>query len=65
MRVNKEVADIVDNVLQHLTALPGSEVEVSLEIRADVPEGVPEHVVRTVTENARTLNFRDHGFWPE
>ena len=62
LRVNKQVADIVDNVLQHLVALPGAEVEVTLEILADVPDGVPDHVLRTVTENARTLKFRDHGF---
>ncbi|MDR7454895.1 MAG: hypothetical protein QN137_10530 [Armatimonadota bacterium] len=32
------------------------------DIHAEVPDGVPDHVVRTVTENARTLKFRDHGF---
>ncbi len=62
LRVNKEVADIVEHVVQHLAALPDADVEVTLEIRADVPGGVPENVVRTVTENARTLKFRDHGF---
>jgi predicted AAA+ superfamily ATPase len=62
LRVNKEAAEIVENVLQHLAALPGAEVEVTLEIRAEVPDGVPDNVVRTVTENARTLKFRDHGF---
>lgn len=62
LRVNRGVAEVVEHVLQHLAALPGAEVEVTLEIRADVPSGVPENVVRTVTENARTLKFRDHGF---
>jgi hypothetical protein len=65
LRVNKEVADIVEHVLQHLAALPKADVEVTLEIHADVPDGVPDHVVRTVTENARTLKFRDHGFEKE
>jgi hypothetical protein len=27
-----------------------------------VPNGVPDDVVRTVSENARTLKFTDHGF---
>lgn len=62
LRVNKEVADIVEHIVQHLAALQDADVEVTLEIRADVPGGVPENVVRTVTENARTLKFRDHGF---
>jgi len=44
-------------VLQHLAGLLHAEVEVTLEIRAKVPDGVPEHVIRTVTENCRTLRF--------
>jgi len=39
-----------------------SNVEITLEIKADVPEGVPDNVVRTVTENCRTLKFKNHGF---
>ena len=27
-----------------------------------VPQGVPEQVVRVVTENCRTLKFTSHGF---
>ena len=30
--------------------------------RADLPEGAPDKVVRTVTENALTLKFKSHGF---
>lgn len=33
-----------------------------LEIEAAIPDGAPEHVVRTVTENSRTLKFRTQGF---
>ena len=29
---------------------------------AKVPDGVPDNVVRTVTENARTLKFTAQGF---
>jgi hypothetical protein len=65
LRVNKEVGDIVEHVLQHLAGLPNADIEVTLEIQADVAEGVPDNVVRTVTENARTLKFRDHGFEKE
>ena len=35
---------------------------VTLEIDADIPAGAPDHVVRTVTENSRTLKFNSHGF---
>jgi hypothetical protein len=65
VRVNKQVADVVEHVIQHLAALPSAGVEVTLEIQADVPDGVPDGVARTVTENARTLRFREHGFEKE
>ncbi len=45
--------------------LVGSEVKVTLEIEANIPSGAPENVVRTVTENSRTLKFKDHGFEEE
>ncbi|HYP35893.1 MAG TPA: hypothetical protein VEQ62_06105 [Stellaceae bacterium] len=41
-----------------LARLVGSSVKVTLEIEA----GAPEQVVRTVTENRRTLKFTTHGF---
>ena len=31
----------------------------------DVPSGAPDHVVRTVTENSRTLKFTSQGFEKE
>ena len=30
--------------------------------RANVPDGVPDHVQRIVSENCRTLKFKDFGF---
>jgi hypothetical protein len=42
--------------------LVGAGVQVTLEIEAEIPTGAPEHVVRTVTENSRTLKFANHGF---
>jgi len=43
---------IADEVISHLNALVGSNVRVMLEIDAEVSAGVPENVVRTVTEIA-------------
>jgi hypothetical protein len=37
-------------------------VTVTLEIEAHVPGGAPDNVVRTVTENSRTLKFSSQGF---
>ncbi|MBI3961042.1 MAG: ATP-binding protein [Chloroflexi bacterium] len=62
MRLGRETGVIADEILQHLTSLVGAEVTISLEIHASLPEGAPEQVVRTVTENARTLRFDSFGF---
>ncbi len=43
----------------------GSQVTVTLEIEAEIPAGTPDHVVRTVTENSRTLKFSSQGFEAE
>jgi hypothetical protein len=61
-RVGRDAGRIADEVISHLTALVGSEVKVTLEIEAQVPNGVPENTVRTVTENSRTLKFDTQGF---
>ena len=55
-RVGRDAGRIADEVIAHLAGLVGSKVTVTLKIEAEVPSGVPEHVVRTVTENCRTLN---------
>lgn len=61
-RVGRDAGRIADEVIAHLAGLIGSEVTVTLEIEAKVPIGVPDNVVRTVTENSRTLKFKSHGF---
>jgi len=43
----------------------GANVRVTLEIDAEIPSGAPEHVVRTITENGRTLKFTSQGFEKE
>ena len=52
-------------MLQHLAGLLHANVEVTLEIRAEIPDGVPDHVVRTITENCRTLRFKAQEFEEE
>ena len=61
-RVGRDASRIADEVIAHLTALVGAEVRVTLEIEAQLPSGAPDNVVRTVTENARTLKFTSQGF---
>jgi hypothetical protein len=64
-RVGRDAGRIADEVISHLSALVNSEVNVTLEIEAQVPNGVPEKTVRIVTENSRTLRFDTHGFEKE
>jgi hypothetical protein len=64
-RVGRDASKIADEVITHLGGLIGSSVRVTLEIEAEIPAGVPENVVRTVTENSRTLKFTSHGFESE
>jgi len=61
-RVGRDASRIADEVIVHLTSLPCAQVKVVLEIQAQLPGGAPEQIVRTVTENGRTLKFRDQGF---
>ena len=52
------VVDAVDQRRQLLALIVvGSCVTVTLEIEAAIETGAPENVVRTVTENSRTLKF--------
>lgn len=61
-RINKEVATIVEEIIQRLAGLPGAEITVALEVSASRPLGFDEATVRTVNENSRTLKFESHGF---
>jgi len=65
IRLNRDAGMIADEVVQHLTAHKGATVEVTLEIQAKIPDGAPDNMIRTVTENCRTLKFKDHGFEEE
>ena len=61
-RVGRDAGRIADEVVAHLAGLVGSEVTVTLEIEAKIPSGAPDTLVRTVTENSRTLKFITLGF---
>jgi len=61
-RLSRDVDVIAGSVVQHLTGLLDAKVTVTVEIEAEIPSGAPDNVVRTVTENCRTLKFEDSGF---
>jgi hypothetical protein len=63
--VGSQAGKISEEIIQHIEALPQADVEILLEIQANVPEGVPENVVRIVSENCRTLQFEKFEFEEE
>jgi len=65
MRVGSDAGKVAEEVIAHLAGLMGAHVTVTLEIEAEIPSGAPENVVRTVTENSRTLKFTSQGFESE
>ena len=64
-RVGRDASRIADEVIAHLSGLVGAKVTVTLDVQAEIPSGAPDHVVRTVTENSRTLKFTSQGFESE
>ena len=64
-RVGLDASRIADEVISHLSGLIDAKVTVTLEIEAEIPSGASDQVVRTVTENSRTLKFTSQGFEKE
>ena len=64
-RVGRDAGKIAEEVISHLVAQVGATVTVTIEIEGLMPNGAPDNVVRTATENARTLKFTNQGFEKE
>ena len=64
-RVGRDAGQIADAVIAHLAGQLRAEVTVTIEIEARFPDGADPRVVRTVTENCRTLKFHQQGFEEE
>ncbi len=65
LRIGRDAGRIADEVIQHLTRLIGSDVQVTLEIQARIEDGASEKTIRDITENCRTLRFDTFGFEEE
>ncbi len=62
-RVIKNLGSLMDEVINHLMAIDGAKVEIKLLVEATMPDGTSVPIVRTVTENCRTLKVDDFGFY--
>lgn len=56
-RPARDIHQIIEAIVEQLTTIPGSQVSLKLEIDAEVPSGLDRAKVRTLVENANTLNF--------
>ena len=55
MRAGLQMGDFLNEVLSHLQALPGAEVNLSVEVQVKVPDGIDDATARVVMENSRSL----------
>ena len=58
-RPARDMAKIVEAIVEQLTTLPDADVTLKLEIDAEVASGLDRAKVRTLIENAGTLGFVD------
>ncbi|TAF15608.1 MAG: AAA+ family ATPase, partial [Nostocales cyanobacterium] len=65
VRISRDISVISQEVIQHLTGLVDAEVKITLEIQVNLSQPVPDHILRTVNENCRTLKFTTHSFEEE
>lgn len=62
VRAQKEIALILEEVVQRLVSNLDTNVEITLEITASKTAGFDENTVRTISENSRTLKFQTTTF---
>ena len=53
------LVQVAEEIIAVLAADPNADVKVTLEIQVSFPSGVADQTKRAVTENARTLNFKN------
>ena len=49
------MGDFLDEVMSHLQALPGADIDLSVEVHVKAPEGIDEATARIVLENSLSL----------
>jgi len=64
-RLGRDAGQIGENIVAHMLSQIGSKAKITLEIHVDIPIGASQEIIRTVTENCKTLKFEDFGFEEE
>jgi hypothetical protein len=57
-----ELNTLAEEILALLKSNPAAEVQVTVEIEANFPDGAGDSMQRNVTENAKTLRFKSSGW---
>lgn len=60
--VIRDLQKYLDEVITHLSTTYNCDVELSLEVSANAPDGFAPETARTVSENCRTLRVDNFGF---
>lgn len=61
-RFLKEAGTLNTEVISQLTGIYGAEAEITIEVRINVQEGIPDSVKKAVTENCKTLKYQNFNF---
>lgn len=62
LQPGRDASTVATEIVRHLAGLIGADVTLTLHIEANVPNGIPEQVIRTVSENSGTLKFTTSEF---
>ena len=65
LRISRDAGRIAEEIVQHLSTLPSATVRVRLEIDAEMPNGAPDKIVWTVSQNCGMLKFISQSFEEE
>jgi hypothetical protein len=53
------LVQLAEEIISVLASDPNAEVQVSVEVQANFPDGAKDQTKRAVSENARTLGFKN------
>ena len=62
-RASLQMSAFVEEVMSHLQALPGVQVEITLEVQVNAPGGIDEQTARIVLENSAALKIDKPGLY--
>ena len=55
LKAGLQTSQFMEEVMSYLQALPNPEIEMSLEVRVKIPDGIDDQTARIVLENSSSL----------